>query len=47
MRVVVPLSNKNNLLHFSSEVIKRDYEVDLLGFDDKLLRVSVEYVHYF
>ncbi|QFU25119.1 hypothetical protein FM038_000905 [Shewanella eurypsychrophilus] len=44
---VVPLANENNLLHFSSQYITRDYELDLIGFEDTLYRVAVEYVHYF
>ncbi|MGE6650366.1 hypothetical protein ACQKE0_13910 [Shewanella colwelliana] len=45
--VVTPLANENNLLHFTTQYISRDYEVDLLGFEDTLYRVAVEYVHYF
>lgn len=44
---VMPLANENNLLHFSTQYINRDYELDLLGFEDTLYRVAVEYVHYF
>ncbi|MCL1050913.1 hypothetical protein L2755_14940 [Shewanella abyssi] len=47
MSVVVPLANNNNLLHFISQYIDRKSEQDLIGFDDVLYRVAVEYVHYF
>lgn len=47
VEVVTPLANANNLLHFTSQYISRDYELDLLGFEDTLYRVAVEYVHYF
>jgi len=45
--VVVPLANQDNLLHFATEYIDRTSEKDLIGFDDVLYRVHVEYVHYF
>jgi hypothetical protein len=45
--VVAPLSNQLNLLHFTSQYIHRDYELDLLGFKDTLFQVGVEYLHYF
>jgi hypothetical protein len=45
--VIVPLGNQNNLLHFATEYISRDYELDLIGFDDVLYRVGAEYIHYF
>jgi hypothetical protein len=45
--VVTPLSNQLNLLHFTSQYIHRDYELELLGFKDTLFRVRVEYLHYF
>ncbi|SQH74710.1 conserved protein of unknown function [Shewanella benthica] len=44
---VIPLADENNLLHFTSQYINRDYELDLLGFKDTLYRVAVEYIHYF
>lgn len=47
MSVVVPLANNNNLLHFISQYIDRKSEQDLIGFDDVIYRVAVEYVHYF
>ncbi|CAM4072067.1 hypothetical protein [Shewanella aquimarina] len=47
LEVIMPLANQNNLLHFTTQYISRDYEVDLLGFEDTLYRVAVEYVHYF
>ncbi len=47
MGVIVPLSNNNNLLHFMTQYIDRESEQDLIGFDDVLYRVAVEYVHYF
>lgn len=47
LEVVTPLGDHNNLLHFMTQYISRDYEVDLLGFEDTLYRVAVEYVHYF
>jgi hypothetical protein len=45
--VVAPLSNQLNLLHFTSQYIHRDYELELLGFKDTLFQVGVEYLHYF
>ncbi|UJF22399.1 hypothetical protein [Shewanella sp. OMA3-2] len=45
--VIVPLGDENNLLHFVSQYIQRDYEQDLIGFDDVLYRVGAEYIHYF
>ena len=45
--VIVPLGNQNNLLHFATEYVSRDYELDLIGFDDVLYRVGAEYIHYF
>ncbi|WP_076413303.1 hypothetical protein [Shewanella sp. UCD-KL12] len=45
--VVTPLADENNLLHFMTQYISRDYELDLIGFDDTLYRVAVEYIHYF
>ncbi len=45
--VVAPLADQNNLLHFKTQYITRDYEVELLGFEDTLYRIAAEYVHYF
>lgn len=45
--VVIPLANRDNLLHFATEYIDRKSEQDLIGFDDILYRVHAEYVHYF
>lgn len=45
--VITPLADQNNLLHFMTQYINRDYEVELLGFEDTLYRVAAEYVHYF
>lgn len=47
LELVTPLGDQNNLLHFMTQYISRDYEVDLLGFDDTLYRVAIEYVRYF
>lgn len=45
--IAAPLANKNNIFKFTTTYIKRDYELDLIGFDDTLYRVDMSYIHYF
>lgn len=45
--IIVPLSDSKNLFRLTTEYISRDYELDLLGFEDVLYRVGIEYIHYF
>ncbi|NKF52761.1 hypothetical protein G3R49_19580 [Shewanella sp. WXL01] len=47
INVIVPLANQNHLLTFATQYIKRDYELDLIGFEDVLYRAAASYTYYF